>query len=373
MNHNKNDIFITKPFLPPLEDLASGLESLWDSRILSNNGRNHKEFELKLCDELDSPYVSLFSNCTIALMVAIKALDIKGDVLTSPFSFPASVSSLLWNNLNPIFCDIDYKTFNLDPKLIESSLTKNTQAILAVHAFGYPCQIDEISCIANQYSLKVIYDGAAAYGSKYKHKSVLSYGDLSVVSFHATKILNTFEGGAICCKSLSLKNKIDSIKNFGFNNLNNIDYIGINGKMNEFSSLLGLKQLKYFSDICQKRTEIRDIYNSFFSKLNLIEIPKILFDDDYNNTYYPILISPKSKYSRDEILSILLEKNIYARKYYHPLLSEVQCFVNESKSYKLPIAEDISERIICLPIYPSLSFVEQERIINQLRKILPKA
>tara|TARA_Y100001968_G_C19413206_1_gene747511 strand:+ start:330 stop:1442 length:1113 start_codon:yes stop_codon:yes gene_type:complete len=361
-------IYITKPFLPPLEELHGGLHEIWESGILSNQGPKNLELESEIREYLNVPYVSLFSNCTIALMVALKALDLQGNVITTPFSFPASVSSLIWNNLTPSFIDIDPKTFNLNPELIESKINNSTSAILGVHAYGYPCEIDKISEISKKYNLKLIYDGAAAYGSLYKGKSVLSHGDLSVVSFHATKIFNTFEGGAIMCSDIDLKNKIDSIRNFGFNSENLIENIGLNGKMSEFSALLGLKQMKYFEKILERRKVISNRYNQLLSSIEYINLPSILYDDSYNNTYYPILLTKDSPVSRDNLLYRLQEKKIYLRKYYSPLLNNQNIYGYFENDSSLPVANDLSQRVICLPLYPDLSQDEQFYIIEKLKQ-----
>ena len=364
---NSEDIYITKPFLPPMEDLTEGLKNIWDSRILSNQGPNNIELESQLCDYLGVPYVSLFSNCTIALMAGIRALELKGEVITTPFSFPATVSSIVWNNLYPSFVDIDSEYFNLNTDLIENKINDKTSAILAVHAYGYSNSMDNISRIANKYNLKVIYDGAASFGSFFKDKSLLSYGDLSVVSFHATKIFHTFEGGAIISHDLDLKKKIDSIRNFGFNKENNIENVGLNGKMSEFNSLLGLSQLKYFRKVLSTRKLINSQYNELLNSFKYLRIPKILSEKSYNNTYYPVMLKENSPISRDCLVEKLREKRIYVKKYYSPLLNNHDIYGNYDSNSLFPVANDVAKRIICLPIYPDLDNHKQLFIINQLK------
>ncbi len=357
---NNEDIFVTKPYLPSLDRLLPGLNLIWESKKVTNQALYHQKFEEKLSNYLGEPYVSLFSNCTIALMVAIKALELKGDIITSPFSFAATVHSLTWNNINPIFVDIDPKSFNIDVNLIEKAITDNTVGILPVHAYGNSCEIEAIHCLAKKYNLKVIYDGAACLGSQYQSKSVLSFGDISVVSFHATKILNTFEGGAIICHSQELKNKIDRIKNFGLGVDDQILPFGINGKMNEFSCLLGFTQMEDFSEILLTRKEIANIYNTKLSSNSLIHLPNMLFDLNYNYTYYPILL--KDEGLRNYLYNELRKQRIFVRKYYHPMLNNILNSHTRNLEYK--VANDISSRILCLPIYPGLNRDTQLRIIN---------
>ena len=364
---NSEEIYITKPFLPPIEDFTEGLQKIWDSRILSNQGPNNIKLESKLCDYLGVPYVSLFSNCTIALMAAMRALELTGEVITTPFSFPATVSSIVWNNLDPCFVDIDPDYFNINTDLIENKINDKTSAILAVHAYGFSNSLDSISRIANKYNLKVIYDGAASFGSVFKDRSLLSYGDISVVSFHATKIFNTFEGGAVISHNLDIKKKIDSIRNFGFNHKNTLENVGLNGKMSELNSLVGLLQLKYFEKVLSARKLINIRYNDLLSQIKYIRIPKILLDKSYNNTYYPILLTDDSPISRDFLIDKLRDEGINLKKYYDPLLNDHDFYGNYDENSLFPVANDISKRMICLPIYPELTNNKQMFIINQLK------
>ena len=242
-------IFVTKPFLPPLSEFLPALESIWESHNLTNSGPFHQRFEAELCDYLGVNYISLFTNATIALITALQALEIGGEVITTPFSFVATSHSLLWNNITPVFVDIDRKTLNLDPAKIEASITSRTTAILPVHCYGNPCDVDAIELIARKHNLKVVYDAAHAFGVKCHCGSVLNHGDLSILSFHATKAFNTFEGGAIISADLETKRRIDSLKNFGIESDTSVKIAGINGKMSEFNAALGILQLKYFKNV----------------------------------------------------------------------------------------------------------------------------
>ena len=368
--NTQKDIFVTKPFLPPLHELYRHLSDIWNSSEITNCGKFHKRFESELSKYLDIPFVSLFNNCTTALLVSLKAFDLKGDVLTTPFTFAASYNSIIWSGLNPVFVDINPNSLNIDVDLIEKSITKDTSAILPVHAYGYPCEIDSIQSIAQNHGLKVIYDGAAAFGSKYNNKSVLAYGDISVVSFHATKVLNTFEGGAIFSSNIELKEKIDKIRNFGLNSENELEYIGINGKLNEFSSALGILQLKYYEKVFKKRKDIVKRYNSNLSNLSSIVLPSFLFNNSYNSAYYPILIKGANEYSRDFVYEGLKSKGIYTRKYYDQVYKNAIQHQFQNVLEACPCFQQVAKNILCLPIYPDLKIKEQKRIICELKSLV---
>ena len=238
-------IYVTQPYLPPLEEFMPYLEKIWESRVLTNNGPFHQELEQKLCEYLEVPYISLFANGTLALVTALQALDIKGEVITTPFSFVATTHALWWNNIKPVFVDIETKNFTLDPEKIEAAITPETSAILPVHVYGYPCDVDKIGEIAERHGLKVLYDAAHTFGARLRGRSLCYFGDMSVLSFHATKVFNTFEGGAIVCHSAKMKEHIDNLKNFGFRGETTVVEPGINAKMNEVQAALGLLQMKY--------------------------------------------------------------------------------------------------------------------------------
>lgn len=365
------NIFVTKPELPPLKDFLPYLERIWDSKVITNGGTFHQELEEKLCEYLKVPYISLFTNGTIALLTALKALNIKGEVITTPFSFIATSHAILWNNLKPIFVDIDPKSLNLDPKKIENAITPNTSAILAVHCYGRPCNVNAIKKIANKYNLKVIYDAAHAFGVKNKSRSILNYGDLSVLSFHATKVFNTFEGGAIVCHDQDTKNKIDLIKNFGITDEVSVISIGINGKMSEFNAALGLVQLKYIDQYIKKREKIHLTYRELLKETSGITLLSNLQFFTSNYSYFPIFVNNKFPLSRDGLYSYLKNHGINTRRYFYPLITahKMYCGFSSANPENISIAIDVSKKILCLPIYPDLKLSEVKKICKIISNI----
>ncbi len=349
-------IFVTKPFLPPLSEFLPALESIWESHILTNGGPYHQQFEAELCDYLDVKYVSLFTNATIALITALQVLEITGEVITTPFSFVATSHSLLWNNLTPVFVDIDSNTLNLDPAKIEASITPRTTAILPVHCYGNPCDVDAIELIAKKHNLKVIYDAAHAFGVKCHCGSILNHGDLSILSFHATKAFNTFEGGAIISSNLETKRRIDSLKNFGIESDTSVKIAGINGKMSEFNAALGILQLKYFEEVVLKRKQIAETYQSRLEVVDGIKIVGPVEQMQSNYSYFPILVTDKFRMTRDELFDALKIAGIYTRRYFYPLISTFPMYQHllSSDVTNLSVAYDASQQILCLPIYPGL-------------------
>ena len=349
-------IFVTKPFLPPLSEFLPALESIWESHNLTNSGPFHQQFEAELCDYLGVNYISLFTNATIALITALQALEIGGEVITTPFSFVATSHSLLWNNITPVFVDIDRKTLNLDPAKIEASITSRTTAILPVHCYGNPCDVDAIELIAKKHNLKVVYDAAHAFGVKCHCGSVLNHGDLSILSFHATKAFNTFEGGAIISADLETKRRIDSLKNFGIESDTSVKIAGINGKMSEFNAALGILQLKYFKNVVSQRKQIATKYQSRLEKIDGIEIVGPFPQMESNYSYYPILVTDKFRMTRDELFEALKNVGINTRRYFYPLISTFPMYQHlpSSDVNNLLVAHNASQQILCLPIYPSL-------------------
>jgi dTDP-4-amino-4,6-dideoxygalactose transaminase len=350
-------IFVTKPYLPPLDEFIPYLESIWKSKSLTNGGKFHQQLELELANYFGVEYVSLFANGTIALITALQSLKITGEVITTPYSFVATSNSLLWNGLKPIFVDIDPFTLNIDPKKIESVITPQTTAILPVHCYGHPCDVDAIQVIADKYNLKIIYDAAHAFGVKNGGGSILKHGDLSVLSLHSTKVFNTFEGGAIICNSLSTKTHIDQLKNFGFTGEITVAAAGINGKMSEFNAALGLLQLKHFDKVIEKRKQIDLTYRQGLDRIKgvkCLDNSNIAFS---NYAYFPILINDDYCLSRDELFEKLKEIGINTRRYFYPLISEFPLYKDFSSSSRtnLPIAFQIANQVLCLPIYPDLS------------------
>lgn len=363
-------IFVTRPYLPPLEEFIPYLEKIWDNRILTNGGPFHVELENALCQHLGIEHISLFTNGTLALVTALQALRITGEVITTPYSFVATAHSLLWNGIQPVFVDIDPKTFNISADLIESAITPRTTAILPVHCYGSPCAMEAIERIADNYNLKVIYDAAHAFGVEQDGKSVLRHGDLSVLSFHATKIFNTFEGGAIVCPNAKTKQHIDHLKNFGFANETTVVAPGINGKMSEINAAIGLLQLKHTSENISARRNVAKLYCELLTGIPGIMIPEINRNASANHSYFPIFITEDFKLSRDELYFKLRESEIFARRYFYPLISEFPMYrgLPSSRPENLTNASRASRQVICLPIYNGIETGDIERIANAIRR-----
>ena len=348
--------FVTRPFLPPLSELLPSLEKIWETRILTNDGPFNQELEAELCRYLGVKYVSLFTNATVALITALQALKVVGEVITTPFSFVATSHSLLWNNITPVFVDIDRKTLNLDPTKIEAAITSKTSAIMPVHCYGNPCDVDAIEVIAQKHNLKVIYDAAHAFGVDCHCGSVLNHGNLSILSFHATKVFNTFEGGAIICPDLETKTKIDFLKNFGHDGETSVIAAGINGKMSELNAALGLLQLNYVDDLILQRKNIALEYQLRLEGVRGVRIVGPFEQEKANYSYFPILINDEFRVSRDELYESLKSIGIYTRRYFYPLISEFPMYQHLPSSDKSnhPVAFELSNQILCLPIYPDL-------------------
>lgn len=358
----KKNIYITRPNLPDLDGLLPDLRNIWESKILSNNGPYHQKFEKALKGYLKAPNIGLFANGTLALLTGLRAFELTGEVITTPYSFPATAHVIAWNNLTPVFVDIDPHTFSPDPEKIRENITSKTSAILAVHVYGIPGPLEEYQTIAHEYGLKLIYDAAHAFGVRYNGKDITSFGDISMLSFHATKLFTTFEGGALIFKDKSLKPIAESLKNFAIINEEEVDGIGINSKMNEFQALIGLHSLDIVSDEINKRKRIAQKYRDLLSDIDGIELLKIPENLEWNCSYFPILFTGLAgQQRRDDMCNNLREHNIYVRKYFYPLITE-NPFYQKYQSSQLSIAEDISKRILCLPIYGKL-----ENSSNMLR------
>lgn len=362
-------IFVTRPFLPPLEEILPYLEQIWDSKILTNNGPLHKQLEQGLGEYLGVEHISLFANGTLALVTALQALRITGEVITTPYSFVATAHSLLWNGIKPIFVDIDPETLNLDPRKIEAAITPQTTAILPVHVYGRPCDTTRIQAIADGYGLKVIYDAAHAFAVEDEGGSILRHGDLSILSFHATKVFTTFEGGAIVSPDEKTKKRIDYLKNFGFADEVTVVAPGINGKMNEFQAAIGLAQLKHIDQVLGDREKIDACYRELLSDVPGIRCLPRPPSQRHNYSYFPILVEPAYHLSRDGLYERFRDNDIYVRRYFYPLISEFPMYRGLPSSNKggLPVANDISGRIICIPIYPDLIEVQLEKIVNLIK------
>lgn len=350
-------IYVTQPYLPPLEEFIPYLEKIWENKWLTNNGPFHQQLEQALCEYLGVKHLALFTNGTIALVTALQALRVTGEVITTPFSFVATAHSLLWNGLTPVFVDIDPLTCNLDPEKIEQAITPRTTAIMPVHCYGTPCNVERIQQIADTYGLKVIYDAAHTFGVKYKGESILKHGDLSVLSFHATKVYNTFEGGAIVCPDAKTKQRIDYLKNFGFADEVTVMAPGINGKMSEVNAAFGLLQLKHVDAAIARRGEIDNLYRRELSGVKGISC---FFETTYTEStfsYFPILVGHDYPLSRDGLYTRLKEHNIHSRRYFYPLISDMPMYrgLPSANRVNLPVATGIADNILCMPIYPDLT------------------
>ncbi len=359
-------ITVTQPFLPPLEEFQPYLEEIWQNKWLTNAGPFHQQLEEALARYLGVEHLALFSNGTIALVTALQALRITGEVITTPYSFVATAHSLLWNNLKPVFADIDPDTFNLDPQKIEQAITPQTTAIMPVHVYGRPCDTEAIQKIADTYGLKVIYDAAHAFAVTQSEESVLKAGDLSVLSFHATKVFNTFEGGAIVCPDAVTKQRIDYLKNFGFADEVTVVAPGINGKMNEIQAAFGLLQLKHMPEILQRRQQIDSRYRAGLAGIKGIRILPLPDNSRQNYSYFPILVEAGYPLGRDALYQKLREQDIYARRYFYPLISDFPMYrgLPSATPANLPVASRIAEQVICLPIYPALEDSDVDRVIQ---------
>lgn len=368
----KKNIPVTQPYLPSLDEFIPYLEEIWENKWLTNNGPFHQKLEQQLCDYLGVKYISLFTNATIALVTALQALKISGEVITTPYSFVATSHSIIWNNLKPVFVDVDVNTFNIDPEKIESAITPNTTAIMPVHCYGNPCDVEKIQKIADDYGLKVIYDAAHAFDIEYNNSSLLNYGDLSILSFHATKVFNTFEGGAIICRDEKTKLRIDRLKNFGFVDETTVTAPGINGKMSEVNAAFGLLQLKYVKAAILKRKIVDDYYRESLANVSGIVIPKFSEVSSRNYSYFPVLITSAFSVTRDELYNILKENGVLSRRYFYPLISNMPMYrgLTSATESNLQVANMLSQQVLCLPIYSELSIEDNSHIVNIIKSVM---
>lgn len=365
----ENPIYVTQPYLPPLEKFIPYLKQIWDNKILTNGGPFHQQLEKALCEYLEVEYISLFTNGTLALVTALQALRVTGEVITTPYSFVATAHSLLWHGIKPVFADIDPNTLNLDPAKIEAAITPQTTALMPVHVYGHPCDVEGIQKIADNYNLRVIYDAAHAFGVQCHRGSVLNHGDLSVLSFHATKVFNTFEGGAIICPDAKTKQRIDHLKNFGFVDEVTVVAPGINGKMSELNAAVGVLQLQHIDDALAQRRRIDHVYREALSSIKGISCVQDAGEKVANYAYFPIMVKDDYPLSRDELFLKLREHNIYARRYFYPLISEFSMYrgLRSANPDNLPVATKAASQVICLPIYPALTITEQQQIIDVIQ------
>lgn len=363
-------INVTSPVLPPLEEFIPMLEDIWESKWLTNNGKYHQEFEKALADYLGVPYISIFSNGTLALITALQCFKITGEVITTPYSFVASSHALHWNGIEPVFADIDPISLNLDPNKIEAAITSKTTAIMPVHVYGNPCDVKAIQNIADTYGLKVIYDAAHAFSVDVNGDSVLNFGDMSILSFHATKVFNTIEGGAIICRDEATKKRIDYLKNFGFAGETKVIGPGINAKMNELQAAYGLLQLKSIDISIDKRRNVTKLYKTLLRDVKGISFLEDMEGVKHNYAYFPIFVDEKEYgKSRDNLYEELKAHNIFGRRYFYPLISQFPIYsgLPSASADNLQVAEAITKQVICLPIYPDIEIEIVKYIVSVIK------
>ena len=362
----QDPIYVNKPFLPPLAELMPALEQIWSTRVLTNNGPFHQAFEARLAEYFGTPHVSLTTNGMLALTSAIDAADLEGEVITTPYSFVATTHAVRIGQLTPVFVDIRPDDLNIDADLIEAAITPRTRAIVAVHCYGNPCAVEVIEGIAQRHGLVVIYDAAHAFGVRYRGQSLLAHGDYAVLSFHATKAFNTFEGGAVVSKNVARKQAVDSVRNFGIASEVAIPDVGTNAKMSEFNAALGLLQIDHFGEVRAARRRVDTRYREALGGIDGIEPIAIPADVEPNYSYFPVLIGSEYGETRDALYERLKEHGIFARRYFFPLLSSLPMYreLPSAARDRLPVANDAAARILCLPIFPDLSEEDQDRIIG---------
>lgn len=366
--NNPNSIYVTQPYLPPLEEFTPYLEKIWANKILTNCGPFHEQLEHALCHYLGVEHLSLFTNGTLALVTALQALRVTGEVITTPYSFVATAHSLLWNGIKPVFVDINPDTLNLDPAKIEAAITPQTTAIMPVHVYGHPCDVQAIQDIADRYNLKVIYDAAHAFGVTDQGGSVLRHGDISVLSFHATKVFNTFEGGAIICRDAKTKRHVDHLKNFGFVDEITVTAPGINGKMSEFNAALGLLQLKHIDEVIARRGEIDEAYRASLKDVKGLRMLQHQSSGRSNHAYFPVLLGKECRISRDDLYTKLSARKIFARRYFFPLITEFPMYKGLPSAHhdNLPTARTAADQVLCLPIFPAMTVAQLDCIVDAI-------
>jgi dTDP-4-amino-4,6-dideoxygalactose transaminase len=361
-------LYVTQPSLPPLEEFLPYLERIWQTKVLTNCGPFHQELEQALSSYLGVKHVSLFSNGTNALLVALQALQITGEVITTPYSFVATANSLLWRGIAPVFVDIDPVTLNLNPARIEAAITPRTTAIMPVHCYGHPCDVERIGAVAKARGLKVIYDAAHAFAVRNPSASILEFGDLSVLSFHATKVFNTFEGGAIVSHDADTKKHIDQLRNFGFETEITVVSAGINSKMSEFNAALGLVQLKGLEEAVRRRKAIAKRYREGLARVKGIECVAETGQWTPNHAYFPVMVTPEFPLGRDALYEKLRESNIHGRRYFYPLISDFPMYKDlpSAAHANLPVACTAASRVLCLPMSANMEIADADRVIARV-------
>lgn len=368
----KNTILVTSPLLPDLQDFNQYLQQIWDSKWITNNGSFHQQLEGALAEYLGVEYISVFTNGTLPLITALQALGLtKGEVITTPYSFVATSHSIWWNQLTPVFVDIEEETCGMNPSKIEAAITPNTVAIMPVHCYGKPCKTEEIDAIAKKHGLKVIYDAAHAFGVKVNGESILNAGDISTLSFHATKVYNTIEGGALVCHTKEMKEKIDHLKNFGFEDEVTVVAPGINSKMDEVRAAYGLLNLKQVDAAIEARHKVADAYRAALKDVKGIRFFNDMAGVRHNYSYFPIFVDAEQYgMTRDELYEKMKAKNVYGRRYFYPLITAFEPYRDypTAAASNLPIATKVADQVICLPMHHALSEEDVKRIIDCIKR-----
>lgn len=363
----EDKILVTRPSMPPFEEYVNEIKSLWDSHWITNMGTYHQQLEEKLKNYLEVPSLSLMVNGHMGLELAIQAFDFPegSEIITTPFTFISTTHAIVRNRLKPVFCDIKQSDGTIDETKIEDLITENTVAILPVHVYGNVCNVDEIQRIADKYNLKVIYDAAHAFGIKYNGKGIGNYGDASIFSFHATKVFNSIEGGAVTFSDVKLYDKLYNLKNFGIRGEELVVSIGANAKMNEFSAIMGLCNLKHIDETIKAREKRCSYYNEKISELKDIHLFNKIDNVVTNYAYYPIIVDNKTDgISRDGLYKYLRSKEIYSRKYFYPITADQACFKNKYRNNQLDNARELSDKILVLPFYEDIQKSEMDRVID---------
>ena len=373
MSEKKSQITVTSPLLPPLDEFISYLQQIWDSKWITNNGQFHQQLEQALAEYLGVEYLSLFTNGTLPLITAFQALGIhEGEVITTPYSFVATSHSIWWNGLKPVFVDIEEETCGIDPTKIEAAITPNTVAIMPVHCYGKPCKTAEIDAIAKKHNLKVIYDAAHAFGVTQDGQSILKVGDISTLSFHATKVYNTIEGGALICHSAEMKYHVDNLKNFGFRGETTVVAPGINSKMDEMRAAYGLLNLRQVDAAIEARKQVAEAYRSALRGVNGIRFFDDMLGVRHNYSYFPIFVDEEQYgISRDALYEKMKANNVLGRRYFYPLITDFDPYkdIPSANPANLPVANKIANQVICLPMHHALSEEDVKRVIDCVKEL----
>ncbi len=365
----KKKILVTRPSLPPIEEYIAELRDIWESQWLTNIGPKHNLLENELKEYLGVDRISLFTNGHTALELCLQAMNLSGEVITTPFTFASTTHAIVRNHLKPVFCDIDPKTYCIDTKKVESLITEKTTAIVPVHVYGHVCDVEEIERIAQKHNLKVIYDAAHTFGERYKGRGIGSFGDASMFSFHATKVYNSIEGGAICYKDEKLGKELYKLKDFGIKDEETVDGVGANGKMNEFVAAMGLCNLRHVDENIAKRKALVECYRENLAGIDGLQLPLIQEYVVSNYSYFPIVVEPNQfGASRDDVFAALAKHDIHARKYFYPLTSDFDCYQGIFDSSETSIARQISQRVLTLPLYAELPLEAIDRICDVIKK-----